>query len=234
MELLLGIAKINKYGSKGFGDSVDVTERPAGGISAVLADGHGCGHSATAVSTMVTTRAVQLIADGERDGAVIRAIHEYLGTLHEGKFVSALTIISADIDTQNLLLSRNTNCPVIIRHEFGVDFYDEPAQSIGVHKSVKAMTAQRPLEEGLLAATFSDGVLTAGRKRGRVLDMQRITKLLEESSAEDVQFVANSILEQALALDDFQAVDHMTVIVMGVGAGQPEYKIERRSVSYPV
>jgi serine phosphatase RsbU (regulator of sigma subunit) len=233
VELLLGIAKINKFGSEGFGDCVDVTERPSGGLSAVLADGHGGGRSAMSVSAMVATKVAQLISDGMRDGAVARAIHDYLGAMHDGKLVSALTIISADLGAQSLLLSRNTNCPVIIRHEYGVDFYDEPVQSIGVHKSVKAMTAQRPLEEGLLAATFSDGVLTAGRKRGRVLDMQKITKLLEESRPEDVQFVANSILDQALGMDDFQAADHMTVIVLGVGASQLEYKIERRSASYP-
>lgn len=233
MELLLGIAKINKHGSVSFGDCVDVAERPSGGISAVLAAEYGSGRSVAPVSARVMGKAIQLISEGVRDGAVARLAHEFLTAMNEGKQVCSLTIISADVEAQALHFSRNTNCPVLIRHEFGVDLYDEPVQSIGVHKA-KALTEQRPMEEGQLAVTFSEGVLTAGRKRGRSLDMSKIIKLLEESRPEDVQFVADSILDHALTLDNFQAVDHMTVIVMGVGSSQPDCKIERRRVSYPV
>src|SRR5690242_19966532 len=100
MEIKIGVAKINKYAMSECGDSVDVTERPSGGISVVLADGQGSGKSAKITSTLVVNKAVALIADGARDGAVARAVHDYLYVVKDGKVSSTLTLLSADMDTQ--------------------------------------------------------------------------------------------------------------------------------------
>ena len=69
MELDLGIAKINKYAVGESGDSIEVMERPRGGISVVMADGQGSGPNARRISRLVVGKAIALIGEGTRDGA---------------------------------------------------------------------------------------------------------------------------------------------------------------------
>ena len=51
MEIQIGIAKINKYASSESGDTLEVVERPNGGLSVVLADGQTSGRGAKVIST---------------------------------------------------------------------------------------------------------------------------------------------------------------------------------------
>src|SRR5918997_1197746 len=46
----IGIAKVAKYAVRDSGDTVEVVERPGGGISVVLVDGQGSGAAAKALS----------------------------------------------------------------------------------------------------------------------------------------------------------------------------------------
>lgn len=234
MEIRIGIAKTHKYAVSASGDSVEITERPRGGISAILADGQGSGKPAKSISALVVNKAAGLIADGARDGAVARAVHDYLYVMKDGRVSATLTIISVDMDTSTCVFSRNSNCPIIVKQSFGVDFYDELVNPIGVQKNMKPLLTQLPLEEGIIAVTFSDGILHAGKKQGRSFDTKLLLQLLDENGPDDVQFIADALLDHALALDDYRAGDDMTVLVLGVSGRQEEHKIERMSVIMPV
>ena len=73
MDLQIGVAKINKYASSESGDTLEVVERPGGGLSVVLADGQRSGKSAKLISNMVVRKVITLLAEGVRDGAAARA-----------------------------------------------------------------------------------------------------------------------------------------------------------------
>ncbi|OUC07453.1 hypothetical protein RY27_14810, partial [Litorilinea aerophila] len=90
LEVQIGVAKINKYASSESGDTVEIVERPHGGISVVVADGQRSGRSAKAISNLVVRKAISLLAEGVRDGAVARATHDYLHTLRGGKVSAEL------------------------------------------------------------------------------------------------------------------------------------------------
>lgn len=233
MEIKIGIAKVNKYAVADCGDSIEVAERPRGGISAILADGQGSGKAAKITSSLVVNRAAALIAEGARDGAVARAAHDYLYAFKDGKVSSTLTILSADFDTQTLVFSRNSNCPVLVKNEYGIDIYDEDVNPIGVHKNTKPLMNQIPLELGTILVSYSDGIQAAGRKRGNAMNMDKLLKIISENNPEDVDFIAQSILEYALELDEYRAGDDMTVVAMGVSARETPFKIQRMSVSFP-
>ena len=49
-----------------------MVERPHGGLSIVLVDGQRSGRSAKKISNVVARKAVQLLAEGVRDGVVAR------------------------------------------------------------------------------------------------------------------------------------------------------------------
>ena len=53
MEVQIAVAKVNKYATSESGDTLEVVERPNGGLSVVLADGQTSGRGAKAVSQMV-------------------------------------------------------------------------------------------------------------------------------------------------------------------------------------
>jgi len=107
LEIQVAVAKINKYASSESGDTVELVERPHGGISIVVADGQRSGRSAKAISNIVVRKAISLLAEGVRDGAVARATHDYLHTQRGGKVSSELHIVSVDLVTQTLVISRN-------------------------------------------------------------------------------------------------------------------------------
>ncbi|MFN8538506.1 MAG: hypothetical protein U0232_13645 [Thermomicrobiales bacterium] len=79
-EIQIAVAKTNKYASSESGDTVELVERPTGGLSVVLVDGQGSGQAAKTISMMVSAKAVSLLKDGARDGAVARVVHDHLCT----------------------------------------------------------------------------------------------------------------------------------------------------------
>ena len=234
MEIKIGIAQANKYAVQECGDSVELAERPQGGISVILADGQGSGKAASITSRAVVNKAVSLIADGARDGAVARAVHDYLYVLKDGKVSSTLAIISADLDSQTVVFCRNSNCPVLIKQSYGIDSYDQEVNPIGVHKRTKPLMYEMPLDLGMILVSYSDGIQAAGRKRGKTINPDMITKIIEENEPGDAAFIAESILEYALDLDDYRPGDDMTVVVMGIADKEVSHKIKRIAASYPV
>ncbi len=233
MEIKVGVAKTKKYAVTDCGDSMEVAERPRGGISAILADGQGSGKAAKITSRLVVNKAASLIAEGARDGAVARAVHDYLYVIKDGKVSSTLTVLSVDLDTQSVLFSRNSNCPVILKHAYGIQVYDEDVSSIGVHKRMKPLMYEFPLETGLIMVSYTDGIQSAGRKRGKELNFEFIKRIIEENAPDDAPYIAEAILEYALGLDEERPSDDMTVVVIGICDTESLHNIRRMSISFP-
>ena len=235
MEVKIGLAKTSKYATGVCGDSCDIVERPHGGISAVIADGQGNGLAAHHTSSWVVHKAVELISDGARDGAVARAVHDYLYAMKDKKVSCTLTVLSADLDTETLVVSRNSNCPVIVKTEEYETVYDEDVSPIGVNRHMKPLMYELPLTSGLLVVSYTDGIAHAGRKRtGHEADFEKIMDIIRDNPPEDAAYIAKAIMDYALELDDEKATDDMTVVVLGVTSGSPaEPKIEQIEVTYP-
>ena len=64
MEIQIAAAKVNKYATSESGDTLEVIERPNGGVSVVLADGQTSGRGAKAVSQLVVRKVIGLLAEG--------------------------------------------------------------------------------------------------------------------------------------------------------------------------
>ena len=114
MEIQIAVAKINKYAVSESGDTLEVVERPNGGLSVVLADGQSSGRGAKAVSMMIVRKVIGLLAEGVRDGAAARAASDALYTEKGGKVSSTLNIASLDMHTKSIVLTRNNPAPVLI------------------------------------------------------------------------------------------------------------------------
>ena len=106
LELEVGVAKVSKYATRESGDTLEVTERPQGGLSMVLADGQRSGRAAKIISALVARKAIALLAEGVRDGAAARATHDYLRTHRQGQVSAELSIVSLDLATRTIVISR--------------------------------------------------------------------------------------------------------------------------------
>ncbi len=234
LKVEIAVSKIGKYAVSESGDTVEVVERPGGGISAVIADGQRSGKPAKLISNLVVHKVTSLLAEGVRDGAAARAAHDYLRMYRKGKVSATLAIMSVDIESGTLVLSRNSHCPFLV-HWSGTGRtvkLEAQSQVIGIHPMVRPVVAEFPLEPGIFALGFTDGVLNAGRAFGRSMDVEGL--FLKAIDGRTPQKIADYILEEAISLDAGRPSDDITVVVLHVGENPSESKIRRLSVSVPV
>ena len=218
MEVNFAVAKVAKYATRESGDTLEMIERPHGGISMVLVDGQRSGRSAKAISNVVARKAVQLLAEGVRDGAAARASHDYLFTYRGGKVSATLNILSVDTRSRTLVISRNNPAPVIVhRKETGIYLLDSPSAVVGFNPNVKPDITEIPLSLGTVAIAFTDGLLHAGSASGsRGLDPISLVEEMINEQVLEAAVIADSLLAAAVALDDGRPRDDISVAVVSV------------------
>jgi len=238
LELQIAVAKVSKYAVSESGDTVELIERPHGGLSLVLVDGQRSGRSAKAISNIVARKAVSLLADGVRDGAAARAAHDYLRTLRSGQVSATLNIVSVDLATRSVVVSRNSHCPVIIidaQHQ--AHLLAEPSEPIGIHARTRPVINELPLALGSTLLVFTDGVLTAGERYGEHLDVSAFAcEHLRLSPAPEsaARGLADAILGQAVTLDRGRPADDVSVVVLAVVQQRQTDGVRRLTVRFPI
>lgn len=216
MEVQISVAKIQKYATSSSGDTVEVVERPQGGVSVVLADGQSSGKGAKTISTLVVRKVIALLADGVRDGAAARAASDTLFTERNGKVSAALNIISVDYQTRTLVITRNNPAPALLAVHDQIKWLNEPSIPIGLYRDTRPVITEIPIEPGLTAMAFSDGLIHAGERYGQTLDIVSSVQSLLEEETPSPSLLADSLLEYALRLDHNRPVDDISVVVMCV------------------
>lgn len=234
MELQVAVAKVSKYAVRESGDTLEMIERPHGGLSFVLVDGQHTGRGAKAISNLVARKAVSLLAEGVRDGAAARAAHDYLYTQHDGKVSAELHIVSIDLVSKTIVISRNSHCPVILGDQSGVKSLNEPSEAIGVHRRMKPVITELPLKAHTAVVVFTDGVLNAGVRSGHSFGVLGFieSKLRDENIS--AQVLADAVLERAVELDNGRPSDDTSVLVIRVVPRLNEDSARRMAVRFPI
>jgi serine phosphatase RsbU (regulator of sigma subunit) len=221
VEVQFAVAKVSKYAASESGDTLEMVERPNGGISMVLVDGQRSGKSAKAISNIVARKAIQLLGEGVRDGAAARAAHDYLYTNRKGKVSATLNIVSVDAVTRTIVVSRNSEMPVIV-HTAGEGFFllDTPSQRVGTHRNTKPVITEIPIQIGTAIVVFTDGLRHAGDVGGSTGydPLGAANQLLLNMGVCSAQAIADQLLADAVALDDGRPRDDISVLVVTVGA----------------
>jgi hypothetical protein len=217
MEIKVAVAKVGKWATSESGDTLEMVERPRGGFSFVLVDGQRSGRAAKAISNLVARKAVSELAEGVRDGAAARAAHDYLYTYRGGKVSATLNILSIDLTSNTLVLSRNNPCPIIvITSSDGLWLLDEPSGPVGVQRGTKPQITELGLLAGTTVVIYTDGLETAGARSSRVFDVSTAVRELTAAGNMSAQQLADGLLAQALALDEGRPHDDISVLVLRV------------------
>lgn len=234
MDVQLAVAKVNKWAMSESGDTFEMVERPHGGLSFVLVDGQSHGKGAKRISNTVARKAISLLGEGIRDGAAARAAHDYLYTQRQGKVSAELQIISVDLVTQTVVVSRNSHCPVALVDAQGYRLLDEPAEAIGIHIRTRPKILEMPLTEPLTIVAFSDGFLTAGALYGGRFEYGALVSDLSARLASATE-IADQLLAAAVQMDRGRPDDDISLMVLATRPAKHDLEQTRRmSVSFPV
>lgn len=233
MQIKIGVAKVGRYASGESGDTVEIVERPRGGLSVVIVDGQGHGRAAKRISHQIAGKAAALIGDGARDGAVMRAISDFLYTIRDGKVSATVSILSSDMEAKSLIVSRNSNCPVVVGHQDGSSCLDGGVNPIGVHKSNRPVVSHWPAYPGTVLVGFTDGVIHSGRFGDNpgfsMDDVFRLVRL----DVMDPQALANRLLRMAVDRDQGKPRDDMLVAALALCDGGDDLGTRQMTVDYP-
>jgi serine phosphatase RsbU (regulator of sigma subunit) len=216
MEVQIAVAKTNKYAVSESGDTLEVVERPNGGLSVVLADGQTSGRGAKAVSMLVVRKVIALLAEGVRDGAAARAASDSLYTDKKGKVTSTLNIVSVDLQTGTVVITRNNPAPFFIARGEQVDCIGTDAPSIGTARNTRPVISEVPVEPGLVIVIYTDGLVHAGERVGRPMDVCTSLKAMIEEQDPSPQAIADALLSEAVNLDEGRPADDISVVVLKV------------------
>jgi len=233
MEVFIAVAKVKKYATPSSGDTVEVVERPNGGVSVVLADGQSSGRGAKSISTLVVRKVISLLAEGVRDGAAARAASDYLFTERNGKVSSTLNILSVDKQTSTLVITRNNPVPALIAHNDKIIILAEESVPVGLYRDTRPIINEVALEPGLTALVYTDGLIHAGSRDGQSLDIVTQVQSWLDDEDPSPQLIADDLLSHAVRLDQGRPVDDISVVVLRV-SGSTGDSVRRMSVRLPL
>lgn len=238
MEILVAAAKIAGHHGGESGDTLEMVERPGGGLSFVLVDGQGSGRGAKTLSNLVVTRAISLLKDGARDSAVARAVHDYLYTYRMGQVSATLNILSVDFVSGSIVMSRNNAAPFYLINRRGLRVFNEPSMPIGLQAMTKPVVTELVVELYTYLLVFTDGLLKAGERYGRDLELANYLAGWPAERGYRPEELTESLLERALELDYGEASDDISILTLAVlptsaDQHQGEQKVRRMHVSVP-
>ncbi len=234
MEVQIAVAKIHKYAVSESGDTVEIVERPGGGLSVVLADGQSSGRGAKRVSNLVARKVISLLAEGVRDGAAARAASDSLFTERGGRVSATLNILSVDLRTRTLVITRNNPAPVLLSTEGEVHSLESDCKPVGLYANTRPLIVEQELRPGLTVVMYTDGLVHAGKRKGTPMDARAVLSALLQEEAPTPQWLADSLLEHAIRLDEGRPADDISVVVLRVEPNPAEDLVRRMSVRLPI
>jgi len=190
MEAQVAVVKVGKYATSESGDTLEMTERPGGGLSFVLVDGQRSGKPAKLIANVVARKAISLLAEGVRDGAAARAASDYLHTYRSGKVMATLNILSIDLSSQTMVITRNNHAPAILIEDEQIRVLDEDVDPVG-----------------------TDGLIHAGARSGTAFDVLAFVQTLYEQGPPNPREWADRLLERAVELDQGRPADDISVLI---------------------
>ena len=162
-----------------------------------------------------------------------RAAHDYLYTQRAGKVSATLNIASVDLESRTLVLSRNSHCPIIVAQDGEARLLDEPSNPVGVHKGTKPVIAEIPLAPATIVVIYTDGLIAAGERTGRSLDvLQAMRELLPHHLT--ARQIARDLLDRALALDEHRPADDISLVVLTISKFDQRNDVRWLNVSMPI
>lgn len=229
----VAIAKTNKYASRESGDTVEMVERPGGGLSVIMADGQGSGRAAKSLSMLVTAKVAALLKEGVRDGASARAANDFLFAIRHGQVSATLDILSVDLKTGTVVITRNSETACLVRTERGAELIAGAERPLGLHARTRPWAAEFPVAAGLGVILISDGIANSGLRAGLTpFDLAGVTAAAGPHASAEA--IADLVLSEAIARDMAKPGDDMSVVALTLPEHQETTLVRRMRAEMPL
>jgi serine phosphatase RsbU (regulator of sigma subunit) len=144
-----------------------------------------------------------------------------------------LNILSADLQTGTLVITRNNPVPVFIAQGDHIECLNSESFPIGTSRNIRPAITEFQLEAGTTVVIYTDGVAHSGDRYGLGLDICTLLESMLEDQPPTAQEIADTLLGEAIRLDQGRPNDDMSVVVLRV-LGIESDQIRRLTVRLPV
>jgi serine phosphatase RsbU (regulator of sigma subunit) len=230
---VLHFGQVGSTISPGIAHGSPDVERPGGGLSIVLADGQQSGKSAKKISNLVVRKVISLLAEGVRDGAAARAASDALYHEKGGKVQASLNILSVDLTSRTVVITRNNPSPVYFLQEHMPGVIDEASNPVGLYRNTRPSIRELRLDMGLSVLAFTDGLANAGDRYGKCMELPEVFLGLCSAAGNTAQIIADSLLDLALEREQGRPGDDISLVILRVEAGEDDH-IRRLNLRLPL
>jgi serine/threonine protein phosphatase PrpC len=133
----------------------------------------------------------------------------------------------------HLVITRNNPAPVFIAQRERVECLGSESSAIGLSRHIRPVISEIPLEYGTTIVMYTDGLLNAGMRNGQGFDICTLLESLLEDQEPTAQEIADSILLNAIRMDNDRPDDDMSIVVLRALPKERDL-IRRMTVFIPV
>lgn len=214
LSMQIGIAKATKTDSQISGDTSTQTKLEDGKYLVAISDGMGSGKEARKSSRVAIGMLEKLLSSGFEKETSIKLINSSLAISNTEDMYATLDISILDLYTGNLEFIKNGACPTYIKNKRNVQLLKSVALPTGIVDDIDLVVYDTDLNDGDIIVMCTDGIIESCTEYTNKELWLKF--LLEEIQTDDVQKIADIILNEAIDNNYGTQKDDMTVIVMKV------------------
>lgn len=211
-KVVTGMAKMTKEGGRISGDNYSFIYPDSGTVVMTLADGMGTGEEACEESESVVELLEQFIEAGFRKESAIKLINSILVLKSEEQAFTTVDMSVINLYTGLCDMIKIGASASFIKKDAWVDVITSSTLPVGILNQVDYEVITRKLNDGDFLIMVTDGVLDCipGDEKEKFLE-----EFILDLHMNNPQEIANTILNQALELNNWVPKDDMTVLVSG-------------------
>lgn len=208
-KLEIGISRTTKNNSDVSGDSSIQTKLKDGKYLLAMSDGMGSGKIARNSSKRVINMLENLLTSGFEKDTSIELINTAMTTSIDEDMYATIDAVILDMYSGNVEFIKNGACNTYIKTKNGVQIIKDNSIPVGMSNKTKTVTYDKDLEDGDIVLICTDGIQDSGEENW-------IKDILEKIQTENVQKIADIIINEAIDNNFGTAKDDMTIIVARV------------------
>ena len=204
-------SKATKSDSEVSGDTSMYTKLHDGKFMMAISDGMGTGARAKKSSSMVIKMLKRLLTTGFDKDVSIGLINSSINLNSNDETYATIDISVIDALSGNIEFIKNGACPTFIKTKNKVEVVKSVSLPAGIVDNIDLVVYDKDLKGEEIIVMCTDGILDSNKELANKEIW--VKELLENIETEDVQKIANMILQEAIDNGLGMAKDDMTVLV---------------------
>ena len=210
----IGIAHDKKSGSPVSGDFSNQTKLDDGKYLIALSDGMGSGAEARKSSQIAVKMLTRMLASGFDRDTSMELINSSMYINSAEDSYATLDVAILDLYAGNMEFMKNGACPTFIKNKGNVNIVKSISLPAGILDKIDLVVYDKDLADGDIIVMCTDGILESNAEYENKEIW--VKNLLEQIETDNVQKIANIILDESKDNNLGMPKDDMTVIVMKV------------------